>query len=105
MSIALVAQILVSAGSLASVFLAGRRLDDGTPRFPFAPWVLLGIAHSTFGCYAIWSGQPGFLIMNTGMTTAAVINFRTSWKRRTPRRRRHALNRMPAAAAAESRAS
>lgn len=76
MSPALIAQVAVSTGSLASVLLAGRRLADGKPRFPRAPWLLLIGSHALFLTYALASGQPGFLLLNVGMVTAGVINLR-----------------------------
>lgn len=75
---ALAAQLLVSAGSLASVLLAGRRRDGGAPRFPRAPWLLLVAAHGTFLAYALASDQPGFLPLNVGMVLAGLLNLRAS---------------------------
>jgi hypothetical protein len=78
MSPAFIAQVLISLGSLASVLMAGRRKPDRTPRFPYAPWVLLFAAHGLFLTYALLSGQPFFLLLNVGMMTAAVLNFRAA---------------------------
>lgn len=77
-SVPIVAQALVSAGSLASVLLAGRRRADGAPRFPTLPWLLLVAAHGTFLAYALWSGQPGFLPLNVGMIVAGLVNLRAA---------------------------
>lgn len=84
MTWAVVAQSLVSVGSLASVLLAGRRLADGGPRFPRAPWLLLVAAHGTFLAYALWSGQPGFLPLNVGMIIAGLLNLRAARRRPRP---------------------
>jgi hypothetical protein len=78
MSLALTAQVAVSAGSLTSVVLAGRRTAAGAPRFPYAPWVLLIAAHGLFLGYALVSGQPGFLLLNVGMVAAGALNFRAA---------------------------
>lgn len=80
-----VAQLLISLGSLASVLLAGRRHADRTPKYPFAPWLLLFAAHAVFLGYALLSGQPFFLPLNVGMMTAAAINARISWRAARPR--------------------
>lgn len=81
---ALAAQLLVSAGSLASVLLAGRRRDGGVPRFPRAPWLLLVGAHGTFLAYALASDQPGFLPLNVGMVLAGLLNLRASHRAARP---------------------
>lgn len=83
--VAVAAQALVSAGSLTSVFLAGRRLADGVPRFPRLPWLLLVGAHGTFLAYALWSRQPGFLPLNVGMIVAGLVNLRAAYVARRPR--------------------
>lgn len=83
--VAVAAQALVSAGSLASVFLAGRREADGLPRFPRLPWLLLVTAHGVFLAYALWSGQPGFLLLNVGMIVAGLVNLRAAYRARRPR--------------------
>jgi hypothetical protein len=75
---ALLAQLVVSAASLASVFLAGRRTDDGGPRFPHLPWLLLAAGHGAFLVYAVVTGQPGFLPLNVGMVVAALVNLRAA---------------------------
>lgn len=84
MSAALAAQVAVSAGSLVSVLLAGRRTEGGAPRFPRAPWVLLIGSHGLFLGYALASGQPGFLLLNVGMVIAGLINLRAGWRRQRP---------------------
>lgn len=83
-SVPVVAQVLISAGSLASVLLAGRRLPDGLPRFPHLPWLLLVVAHVTFLAYALWSGQPYFLLLNVGMIVAGLVNLRAARVARRP---------------------
>lgn len=75
---ALLAQLVVSAASLASVFLAGRRTDDGRPRHAYLPWLLLVAGHGTFLAYALVSGQPGFLPLNVGMVVIALVNLRAA---------------------------
>lgn len=80
-SVPIVAQALVSVGSLASVLLAGRRLGSA-PRFPRLPWVLLVVAHGTFLAYSVWSGQPGFLPLNVGMIVAGLVNLRAAYRAR-----------------------
>lgn len=75
---AVTAQLVVGVGSLTSVLLAGRRRADGRPRYPRAPWLLLVAAHGTFLAYALWSGQPGFLLLNGGMIAAGLLNLRAA---------------------------
>jgi hypothetical protein len=79
---ALLAQLTVSAASLASVFLAGRRTDDGLPRHAYLPWALLIVGHAAFMAYVVVTGQPGFLPLNVGMVVAGLYNLRAARRTR-----------------------
>jgi len=73
----LLAQLCVSAFSLASVLVAGRRRSAHR----FWAWPLLVAGHGMFLCYSIVTGQWGFVPLNVGMVLAGVANW---WIARHP---------------------
>jgi hypothetical protein len=70
----IIAQSSVSAASLASVFIAGRRGRN----YQWIAWPLLVIGHGLFLLYSLLTGQWGFVPLNVGMMLAGLFNWWTA---------------------------
>lgn len=67
MTTAQIAQLLVSIGSLISVWLAGSK--------NILAWPVLIVSHGLFLAYSAWSGQWFFWILNVGMIGIGARNW------------------------------